>query len=169
VVVGEQDRAAADLFAEVFARSYADCVRFAAGMFGDWSSADDAVQDAFVRLWARPPRLFDDRAATGYVFRTVLNMARMRQRRDRRRRDLEAATVCDAAADVDLGVDIRVALDLLPPRRRACVLSRYLLDLSERDTAAVLGISIGTVKSQTHKGLRQLRQHLGDEVGVRDE
>ena len=56
---------------------------------------------------------------------------------------------------------MRAALATLPARRRACVVLRYYLDLTEADTAAALGISTGTVKSQTHKALAQLREQLG--------
>ena len=52
------------------------------------------------------------------------------------------------------------ALTTLAPRRRACVVLRYYLDLTETETAAAMGISIGTVKSQTHKALAQLREQL---------
>jgi len=54
------------------------------------------------------------------------------------------------------------ALAQLPPRKRACVVLRYYLDLSEADTAAALGISVGTVKSQTARALQQLRPLLAD-------
>ena len=67
--------------------------------------------------------------------------------------------------DVALSIDIRSALQALPPRRRACVLMRYVLDYTERETADALRISVGTVKSQTHKALRQLREPLAGAAG----
>jgi Sigma-70, region 4 len=48
-------------------------------------------------------------------------------------------------------------------RKRECVVLRFLLGLSEAETAGLLGISVGTVKSQTHKGLRLLRDRLGEQ------
>jgi RNA polymerase sigma factor (sigma-70 family) len=54
------------------------------------------------------------------------------------------------------------ALARLPRRKRACVVLRYYLDLSEADTAAALGISVGTVKSQTSRALQRLRPLLAD-------
>jgi RNA polymerase sigma factor (sigma-70 family) len=155
-----------DALASVFLASYRDCLRFALGMLGDRSAGEEAVQDAFLRLWARPPLLNDPLAAKAYVFRTIVNMGRSRQRRDAHRRVLEPA-VADRVDDRDiaLSVDIRMALLALPTRRRACVLMRYVLDYTERETADALGVSIGTVKSQTHKALRQLREPLADATG----
>jgi DNA-directed RNA polymerase specialized sigma24 family protein len=51
---------------------------------------------------------------------------------------------------------------LLPVGKRACVVLRFYADLSEADTAAALGVSVGTVKSQTAKALRTLRQLLAE-------
>jgi DNA-directed RNA polymerase specialized sigma24 family protein len=56
---------------------------------------------------------------------------------------------------------VRTALTRLPVRRRACVLLRHAFDLSEKDTAMALGISVGTVKSQTSKGMAELERMLG--------
>ena len=54
------------------------------------------------------------------------------------------------------------ALARLPQRKRACVVLRYYLDLSEADTAAALGISVGTVKSQTSRALAALRTRMAE-------
>jgi DNA-directed RNA polymerase specialized sigma24 family protein len=58
-------------------------------------------------------------------------------------------------------VDVRAALDRLPFRKRACVVLRHAFDLSEKDTALALGISVGAVKSQTSKGMAELERVLG--------
>jgi RNA polymerase sigma factor (sigma-70 family) len=57
---------------------------------------------------------------------------------------------------------MRAALLALPPRMRAVLVLRFFEDLSERDTAELLGCSAGTVKSQTARGLSRLREQLGD-------
>jgi RNA polymerase sigma factor (sigma-70 family) len=154
-----------DALASVFLASYGDCLRFALGMLGDRSAGEDAVQDAFVRLWDRPPLLDDPQAAKAYVFRTIVNMGHSRQRRDARRRVLEPAVREVDDSDVALSIDVRAALQSLPTRRRACVLMRYVLDYTERETADALRVSIGTVKSQTHKALRQMREPLASATG----
>lgn len=61
-------------------------------------------------------------------------------------------------------VDVQGALRRLPFRKRACVVLRHAFDLSERDTALVLGISVGTVKSQTSRGVAELQRLLGPEA-----
>jgi RNA polymerase sigma factor (sigma-70 family) len=60
------------------------------------------------------------------------------------------------------GADVRFALAELPPRQRAVVVLRYYEDLPESQIADVLGISQGTVKSQAHKAMRNLRILLPD-------
>jgi DNA-directed RNA polymerase specialized sigma24 family protein len=92
----------------------------------------------------------------------VANLARrsLRRRLQERRawygaRDLRSA-------DPGEGVDLLRALARLPARKRACVVLRCYLDLSEADTAAALGLSVGTVKSQTAKALQKLEQLLAE-------
>ena len=65
--------------------------------------------------------------------------------------------------DIPAVVDVQGALRQLPFRKRACVVLRHAFDLSERDTAQALGISVGTVKSQTSKGVTELGRLLGTE------
>jgi DNA-directed RNA polymerase specialized sigma24 family protein len=87
-----------DALASVFLASYGDCLRFALGMLGDRVVGEEAVQDAFLRLWARPPLLDDPLAARAYVFRTIVNMGRSRLRRDAHRRAIEPTRCTSASA-----------------------------------------------------------------------
>jgi DNA-directed RNA polymerase specialized sigma24 family protein len=66
------------------------------------------------------------------------------------------------APDIAAVLDLRAALMRLPERKRACVVLRHYYGLSERETAQTLGIAVGTVKSQTSRGLEQLVAMLGD-------
>jgi len=163
---------------EVLARLYADhfasIVRMAWALCGDATVAEELTQEAFVRLYLHRQTLRDAAAAPAYLRRTVANLAIDRGRRRARRPDQplepagEVASASSATSDARPGMDVDLvaALDQLPARRRACVILRYHLDLSEAETAQALGISTGTVKSQTHKALAQLRQHLGDDLAA---
>jgi DNA-directed RNA polymerase specialized sigma24 family protein len=64
------------------------------------------------------------------------------------------------APDPAEALALRQAIAALPARKRECVVLRYLIGMTEAETAQVLDVSVGTVKSQTHKGLSQLRDHL---------
>ncbi|HZU58790.1 MAG TPA: sigma-70 family RNA polymerase sigma factor, partial [Actinocrinis sp.] len=63
--------------------------------------------------------------------------------------------------DLAASADVREALRRLPVRKRACVVLRHYYGLSEQETAATLGISVGTVKSQTSRGVAELATLLG--------
>lgn len=64
----------------------------------------------------------------------------------------------------DARLDWVRAVQALPKQQRACVALRYFEDLSEEETAHLLGVSIGTVKSQTHKALKKLQEKLGGDM-----
>ncbi|BFO20453.1 hypothetical protein SHKM778_68410 [Streptomyces sp. KM77-8] len=96
----------------------------------------------------------------------VANLARTRIRsavRERRRIALFWSPREERAENPDVPgvVDVREALRRLPFRKRACVVLRHSFDLSEKDTALALGISVGTVKSQTSKAMTELQRLLG--------
>jgi RNA polymerase sigma-70 factor (sigma-E family) len=154
-----RDEALSRLF-EVY---YADMVRLAFYLTGSWAVGEELAQEAFVRLWRRWGGLRDRHAAVGYLRTTVVNLSRSTVRR----RLLELRhqwIVGEEGHDVDpvTRLDVARALAGLPARKRACVVLRHLVDLSVEETAAVLGISVGSVKSQTHKGLRLLEAALSD-------
>ena len=64
--------------------------------------------------------------------------------------------------DTAVVIDVRSALLRLPPRRRACLVLRHCFQLTEYEVAETLGVSVGTVKSQTSKAVAQFRLQLGD-------
>ena len=63
----------------------------------------------------------------------------------------------DEVAGVEARLALREALLALPPGKRAVLVLRYLEDLPEAEVAGILGCSVGTVRSQTHKAIAQLR------------
>jgi RNA polymerase sigma-70 factor (sigma-E family) len=153
-------------FRAFFERHHAELARFAWLLIGESGTAEDIAADAMLAVWRQWDQARRARSQIAYARGIVANLAKTRIRaavRERRRNALfwhrpgEAHEGPDSAAVVD----VREALARLPIRRRACVILRHSLELSERETAEALGISIGTVKSQTSKGLAELRRILG--------
>ena len=124
--------------------------------------AEDLVQESFVRL---APKLhgLDDGAVWPYLRQIALNLWKNRLRRislEIRARTHHSADVPPATGAFEEHDRIWSAVLGLPPRQRACVVLRYYEDLTERETAAVLGCSMGTVKSQSSKALARLGEVL---------
>jgi len=162
----DSGRGADEAIESLFHACYPRLVRTAYALVGDWDLAEQLAQEAYLRLWRRWRWLKDPQAAPMYLQRTVVNAARETiRRRVIERRALNAGRAepsARAAADPADVIELRRAIAALPARKRECVVLRYLLGLSEAETADALGISVGTVKSQTHKGLRMLRERLAE-------
>ncbi|MER7833773.1 SigE family RNA polymerase sigma factor [Streptomyces sp. NPDC095602] len=153
-------------FHEFFERHYAELARLAHLLTGEADAADDLAADALLALWHRWDRVRAAQHPVAYARGVVANLARSRVRsavRERRRVALFWSQRSEHAdgPDVPAVVDMRDALRRLPFRKRACVVLRHAFDLSERETALTLGVSVGTVKSQTSKAMAQLQQLLG--------
>lgn len=135
-------------------------------MCGDWHHAEDAAQEALVRLYQVWHRVERSEALLSYARRTTVRILVDESRRAWRRRersgdpaDHDRGTPDPADLVVDSTALVQ-ALARLSPRRRACVVLRYYGDLSVAETARALGCSEGTVKSQTSDALRALRPLL---------
>jgi RNA polymerase sigma-70 factor (sigma-E family) len=157
-------------------------VRLAVVVIGDRGAAEDIVQDAFLGLYRRWDQLPDMTAPLAYLRVSVMNGCRTALRRRSRLGfwssaglggDLDEAALAgpgapaglaeSAEASVLLGEEQRTvaaALRKLPRRQREAVVLRYYLDLSVEETAQVMGISLGTVKSATHRALAAVGQTL---------
>jgi RNA polymerase sigma-70 factor (sigma-E family) len=152
-----------EALSRLFEAHYADTVRLAFYLTGSWPVAEDLAQEGFVRLWRRWGGLRDHHAALGYLRTTVVNLSRTTlRRRLLELRHQHPSGQEEHDADPVARLDITRALAGLPAGKRACVVLRHLVDLSVEETAAVLGISAGSVKSQTYKGLRLLEAALSD-------
>lgn len=132
-------------------------------MCGDWHRAEDAAQDALVKVYRRWNRIDRGDGLNGYAHRAVVTAVFDQSRRPWRREHLNDLVVelpVDTVGPVDDRLLVVGALATLPPSQRACVVLRHYADLSLEQTAEVLGISVGGVKSQTSRGLAQLRELL---------
>ncbi|MGQ0468013.1 MAG: SigE family RNA polymerase sigma factor [Sporichthyaceae bacterium] len=128
---------------------------------GDWHRAEDIVQTALANVYARWERIRREEGPEGYAHRAVVNAAIDERRRPwRRERPLEFLPERAAPEADGITLSVLEALATLPPRQRAVVVLRFVEDLDVEQTACLLGISPGTVKSQTSKALANLREHL---------
>ncbi|SFO20436.1 RNA polymerase sigma-70 factor, sigma-E family [Actinomadura madurae] len=159
--------AASSEFHGFFERHHRELARLAYLLLGDPDGADDLAADALAAAWQRWDRVRAADQPLAYVRRMVVNMSRSRIRALVRERDTLERMRAVAGEhvpppDVPAAVDVRAALRRLPRRKRACVVLRLAFDLSEKDTARCLGVTVGTVKSQTAKGVAELVRQLAD-------
>jgi RNA polymerase sigma-70 factor (sigma-E family) len=156
-----------DSLAALYVVHYRSLVRLAALLLDQTAACEDVVQEAYVRLAAsrRLERMQDPEAALTYLRVTVLNLARSTLRR--RMVSTKYAPLVHRADRVDddaIGAvertDVVVALRALPRRMREAVALRYYADLTEAQTADVMGVSVGAVKSYTSRGLERLAADL---------
>lgn len=130
---------------------------------GDPAGAEDLVQETLERVYVRWGRLRGDNPVA-YARRVLVNLHTDRWRKTRR--EVLAGTTPELvarSADPTDRVSLVAALQQLPTRERECVVLRHYLDLSERETATTLGVSVGTVKSSTSRGLAGLRAIMMEE------
>jgi len=139
-------------FEELFRAQYEPMVRLAYLLTRSRAVAEDLVQDSFVRV---RPRLDGLEAPAAYLRRTVTNACYSWHRRRRREQTVpvDPPGAADAAPE-----ELWDALAGLAPKRRAVLVLRYYLDLSEAEIADTLGVRPGTVKSLCHRALADLRQ-----------
>jgi RNA polymerase sigma-70 factor (sigma-E family) len=163
-------------FAEFAAARSAALFRAAYLMVGDHGLAEDLLQEALTKTYVAWPRLRDVANAEAYTRKAITTTAISWWRRkswqaEKPRDDVPEGPARDRSADEDAAAFAErdwlwAELQKLPPRQRAAIVLRYYEDLTEAQTAAALGCSVGTVKSQVSTGLRRLRDRLGPDVGA---
>ncbi len=153
---------------------HAPIAKRVAVLSGAGSEADDVVQEAFVKAYRALPRFRDGAGFRPWLLRIVVNETRnlLRGRTRRSLRELRLASeevgtrAAPDPADVAVGDARRAglldAIDALPDDLRDVVTCRYLLELSEAETAETLGVPPGTVKSRLHRALASLREVMSD-------
>jgi RNA polymerase sigma-70 factor (sigma-E family) len=163
-----------DEFAAFVAARYRALVRTGLLLTGDTGHAEDLTQSALLRTYLAWGRLREPANAEAYARRTLVRLA-LRARQRRWTAEVATAQIPESGAGPlagidDVVLDVRRALAALPAAQRAVLVLRYLDDQSEAETARLLGISPGTVKSRAARGLARLREAgLLDREGGRHE
>jgi RNA polymerase sigma-70 factor (ECF subfamily) len=174
-LVARGRRGDADAYEELVRRYQGIAFRTAYVLSGNAADAEEAAQDAFVKAYRALWRFRSGAPFKPWLLRIVANEARNRRRSAGRRTGLalrvarepsgEAAPSPEAAL---LGAERReqlvAALNRLGDADREAIACRYLLDLSEAETAAALGVRPGTVKSRLSRALERLRTQLGEDA-----
>lgn len=143
----------------------------------DHAEAEDVTQEALVKAYRALERFREDAPFRPWLLRIVRNEALNRVRGAGRRRHLTRRIAADSVSgdaapspetEVIGGEERRrvlEAVDSLPERYRRVISARFLIGLSEAETAVMLGLPAGTVKSRTSRGLGRLREILGERDG----
>ena len=138
---------------------------------GSASEAEDAAQEGFVKAYLALGRFREGEPFRPWLLQVVGNEARNRRRAQGRRtgivnraiQSFRGGTAPSPEATILAGesnAEVRAAMGRLREEERVVVACRYLLDLSEAETSAALGIPAGTVKSRLHRALGRLRTDL---------
>jgi RNA polymerase sigma-70 factor (sigma-E family) len=165
-----------DAVTRLYATQYRPLVRLATLLTHDAGLAEEVVQDSFVALHHRWGRLREPDAGAAYLRQSVVNRCRSALRHrgvverfwrrqaatdqtDRHSPLAPSAETLAIAAGVH--AEVLAAVRTLPARQREALVLRYYLDLSEAQTADLMGLSTGAVKSHTARALSALRRDLG--------
>ena len=142
---------------------------------GSAADAEDAAQAAFVKAWSALPRFRRGAEFRPWLLRIVANEAHNSRRSANRRESLRVRVAAAeasggavpspeaAALEEDMRRELLAAVNRLEERDRDVLTCRYFLELSEEETATVLHVRRGTVKSRLARGLERLRAELGEE------
>jgi RNA polymerase sigma-70 factor (sigma-E family) len=160
----QSDRVREDQFRAYVLQSRGSLLRTATLLAsGNAHQAEDLVQTVLLRMYVSWPRIRSD-TRDAYARKILVNAHLDERRRSYARHEQNHAEVPDVAVEAappsDTEAAVFRALAELPPRMRAAVILRHLHDASVAETADALGCSEGTVKSQTARGLAQLRATL---------
>jgi RNA polymerase sigma-70 factor, ECF subfamily len=144
------------------------------------SDAQEATQDAFLKAYGALHRFREEAPFRPWLLRIVANEARNRRRSAGRREALVLRASADAASgdaapspeaalvSAERRDELLAALNTLGEKHRLTIAYRYLLDLTEEETAAALGVRRGTVKSRVSRALDRLRAELARDGEVSD-
>ena len=157
---------------EELVRRYQDVAVRTAYLVCPEADADDAVQESFLKAFAALPRFREGAPLRPWLLRIVTNEARNRRRSAGRRQGLALRAAATEPRDAavpgpeatviaaEASAELMAALNTLRDEDREVLGARFLLDLSEAETAETLGLPRGTVKSRTSRALARLREAL---------
>jgi RNA polymerase sigma-70 factor (ECF subfamily) len=162
-----------DAFEAFFTRYRGQVYATAYAVLGDRHTAEEVLQDTFAKAYEWRRRLHPDASPLPWLHRVALNLSytRLGRRRPwepiseamaRLVRDREVGPA-DSAERAELQAIVRDGIATLPPKHRGVIVLFYLHGRSINETAEILGIRPGTVKSRLHFGLRSLRARLEDD------
>ena len=173
VTMGERLSARDADFSSYMHARQASLLRTAYLLTGDRHTAEDLVQTAFAKLYLTWDKVRDRGSVDGYVRRILVNEHNSLWRRAWKRREHTTEVLPEGSHHDEYDAGARGELwDLvqtLPRKARAVVVLRYYEEMSEAETAEVLGISVGTVKSQTSRALAALRERAPQSMNPREE
>lgn len=140
---------------------------------GDRHAAEDLVQSALAKTAAKWRGLRDPAAIEGYVRRAMYHERVSWWRRRSRIAEMSTGRLPDRAGDghadsADLRLVMRAALSRLTPRQRTILVLRYFEDLSETEIARLLGVRVGSVRSQIYRSLERLKKTAPELTSVRE-
>lgn len=165
-------RTSDDQFRSFYERLEPRAVSAATRLVHDRGLGEDIAAEAFARAYAQWGRVLRHPNPDAWLLRVVGNVAIDQIRRESRRGDLEATSTnhrregnhSDPVAErSELRLDIRDAIGRLSGRQQEVVVMRYLIDLSEDDVAAGLGMSTGSVKTHLSRASKKLRIDLSED------
>ncbi|MET9017828.1 sigma-70 family RNA polymerase sigma factor [Streptomyces olivaceoviridis] len=153
-----------DLLGTIMREHRDGLVSYAEKMLGDHGLAEDIVQEAIVRAWRNIDRLIGmEGSVRGWLFTVTRHLVIDWVRKPHARREVLGDTYNDPVSGTD-GTEavhdalvVRPLLRRLSPEHRAVLVHIYLCDRTIQETAGILGVPVGTVKSRQHNALRKLR------------
>ena len=155
-----------ELLTTLYTTHYRELVRLAAFLTGDRDNAEEVVQDAYVKMHGSWRRVRELDKAEAYLRVTVVNLSRSRLRHKQVTQKHKPEPLADVASAESYAMEhvqretVLDALSHLPRRQREAVVLRYYGDLTEAQTAAAMGCSVGAVKSHTSRAMSALRPLL---------
>jgi RNA polymerase sigma-70 factor (sigma-E family) len=169
VTSSARDRKDAE-FTEYLQARQPSLLRTAYLLSGDRHTAEDLVQTTFAKLYLSWDRVQRRELVDGYVRRILVNEHNSLWRRPFKRREVASDALPDAQApdhhDHGESAALWEFVQTLPRKQRAVIVLRYYEDLTEAETADVLGIAVGTVKSQASRALAAMRSRVHDHPGL---